>query len=551
MATSLFEKFFGIRLGSDDRQDKKSNKLKSFIPPSLKDGAVVIDQQMLGQAGQFYSSPYNTRKIANEFELITKYRQMSLHPLVDKAIEEICNEVIVNDESGSYKLDIDLDEVDLSDNIKEKIKEEFYTILKIVNYSSKAFELFKQFYIDGRMFNFILIDENDKSSGILEVRTFDPRQIQFIRNITRDVSNELQKYSSYSAGLVKLVDEIEEFFIYNPYGIFSSISMNGVTSADQIPGIRIEPSAVSYITSGLMDSENFIVLSHLEKAAIILNQLTDLEASMVIYRLSRSSEKRIFYIDVGKMSHNKATQYLKRIAEKYRTKLTYDPVTGNVTTKNNTLNLTEDYFLPRREGSTGTEIATLPGGSALDNIPDVEYFSKLLKYALSVPYSRLESGAGFNLGKTSEITRDEIAFKKFVTRLQTKFAEMFLHLLKVQLEIKKIMPSEEFEQFQQDVRFDFQTDNFFFEMKESEILQIRADTAKSLSEVNEIHQVFSSNWIKKNIFKLTDEEIQMNDKEIANERIIRQKLNIDNPDDSESSNESTLPISEDDTSEVF
>lgn len=537
MANTLVEKLFGIHLKSDDKEAKQAAALKTFIPPNIKDGAVTIDQQAFGYGGYFYSSPYQARRIANEFELITKYRQMSMHPLVDRAIEEICNEAIVSDESGSYKLDLNLDDIEsVSDNIKEKILEEFYDILRMCRYSTDAYSLFRQYYIDGRMFNLILIDENKKTEGIQEVRLFDPRQIQLVRNITRKNNQELAEYGGSSAGLVRLIDEVEEFFVYNPYGLYSTYVGQGIAnSAEQIQGIRIEPSSVSYITSGLMDHENTIVLSHLEKAAIVLNQLTDLESAMVVYRLSRSSEKRIFYIDVGKMAHTKASQYLKSIAEKYRTKLTYDPATGKVTTKNNQINLTEDYFLPRREGSTGTEISTLAGGTAFDQIPDVDYFLKLLKSALSVPYSRMEASTGFSLGKSSEITRDEIAFKKFITRLQNKFGEFFIQLLKVQLELRGIMSSEEFEDIKQDIILDFQTDNFFFEMKESEILSIRADTAKSLGEVNEVHQVFSSKWIKQHIFKLTDDEISENDAQIKKERELRNLEHISNPE-----NESTI-----------
>lgn len=532
MANILLEKLFGIHLKSDDIEKKQQSNLKTFIPPNIKDGAVTIDQQAFGYSGTFSSTPYQARRIANEFELITKYRQMSMHPIVDKAIEEICNEAIVNDESGSYKLRLNLDEVpELSTEIKEKIIKEFEEILRLCRYSSDAYSLFRQYYIDGRMFNFILIDESNKEEGIQDIRLFDPRQIQLVRNITRKNNQELAEFGGSSAGLVRLIDEVEEFFVYNPYGIYStSINQGRANSPEQIQGIRIEPSSVSYVTSGLMDHESTVVLSHLEKASIVLNQLTDLEAAMVIYRLSRSSEKRIFYIDVGKMAHTKASQYLKSIAEKYRTKLTYDPATGKVTTKNNLLNLTEDYFLPRREGSTGTEISTLAGGAALDNIPDIEHFLKLLKSALSIPYSRMEASTGYSIGKSSEISRDEIAFKKFVTRLQNKFGELFIQLLKIQLELKGIMPSEQFDDIKQDIILDFQTDNFFFEMKEAEILSIRAETAKSLSDVNEIHQVFSSKWIKQNIFKLTDEQIAENDAQIKKEKQVRAATNTPDPD---------------------
>ncbi len=523
----FLEKLFGITLKSDKRDEQKQSELKSFIPPTKRDGAVTIDPQAFG--AYFYSTPYQTRRIANEFELITKYRQMSMHPIIDKAIEEVCNEAIVSDQSGSYKLDINLDNIkELSEDIKAKIKDEHDNILRLINYSTQAYSLFRQFYIDGRLFNLILTNEDERTKGIQDVRLFDPRQIQLVRNVKRDLTFDSTQYEGNSAA-VRFIDEVEEYYVYNPYGIYAATIASPTEATVQ--GLRIEPTSVSYITSGLLDSENTMVLSFLEKASIVLNQLTDLESAMVIYRLSRSSEKRIFYIDVGKMAHTKASQYVKQIAEKYKTKLVYDPSTGKVSGKNNLLSLTEDYFIPRREGSSATEISTLPAGAALDNLPDLEYFSKLLLKSLNVPQSRFESAGGFSLGKTSEITRDEIAFRKFITRLQNKFGEFILQLLRVQLELKGIMSADDFDHIAQDIKLDFQTDNFFYEMKESEILSIRAATANELSGVNEVHQIFSSKWIKQNIFKLTEEQIKENDIQIALERKQRLESGIENPED--------------------
>lgn len=527
---NIFEKFFGFSLKSSDRKEKVQNNLKSFVPPTQRDGAVVVDQQPFGYGGYFYSTPYQANRLANEFELITKYRQMALHPIVAKAIEEICNEAIVSDEAGTYKLDIDLDEVKISDEVKQKIIAAFDKVLKLCQYSSRAYDLFKQHYIDGKLYNAIIVDDENLKEGIKDVRLFDPRQIQLVRNITRDTSADLSSYGNSSA-LVRLIDEVEEYFVFNPYGIYSTY----INTAENITGIRIETDSVSYVTSGLMDAENQIVISYLEQASKVLNQLSDLEDSMVIYRMSRSSEKRIFYVDVGKMAHSKASAYIRGIAEKYKTKIVYDPSTGKVDIGNNQRSLVEDIFIPVREGNA-TKIETLQGGQALDNIPDLDYFWKLLTKSLNVPATRLQESSAYSIGKSSEITRDEISFKKFISRLQLKFGEFPLHLLKVELELTGIMPGEEFEKIRQDIILNFATDNFFYEMKEAEILSLRASTANDISSVNEIHQIFSSKWIKQHIFKLTDEEIAQNDAEIKAERIKRASMGLVNPDEEDPSN---------------
>ena len=525
---NLFEKFFGFSLSSSEKKDKAQNALKSFIPPTQRDGAITIDQQQFGYGGYFYSTPYQANRLANEFELITKYRQMALHPIVAKAIEEICNECIVSDEAGAYKLFLNLDSTGLSDEIKVKVNKCFEEVLKICRYSTEAYNLFRQHYIDGKLYNAIILDDENKAEGIKDVRLFDPRQIQLVRDITRDTQADLSQYGN-STALVRLIDEVEEYFVFNPYGIYSTY----VNSAENITGIRIETDSISYIPSGLMDAENQIVISYLEQAAKVLNQLSDLEDSMVIYRMSRSTEKRVFYVGVGKMSHSKASAYIRGIAEKYKTKIVYDPSTGKVDIGNNQRSLVEDYFIPARDGDTSTKIETLQGGQALDNIPDLDYFWKLLTKSLNVPASRLQESSAYSIGKSSEITRDEISFKKFITRLQLKFGEFPLHLLRVQLELKGIMPGEEFDKIKQDILLNFSTDNFFYEMKEAEILSIRAATANDIGSVNEIHQVFSSTWIKRNIFKLSDEQIAQNDAEIKAERIKRAEMGIDNPEEEE------------------
>lgn len=526
---NIVEKLFGFALRSTDKEQKVKTGLKSFIPPNMKDGAITIDQQPFGYGGYFYSTPYQANRLANEFELITKYRQMALHPIVAKAIEEICNEAVVADDAGSYKLEINLDEIEsIDDESKEKIIKVFDQLLKMCNYTSEAYNLFRQWYIDGRMFSAVLVDDEKLSEGIKDIRTFDPRQIQLVRNITRDSQSTAQLAADgiASGGLARLIDDVEEFFVYNPYGIYSTY----VNSAENITGVKIETDAVSYITSGLMDAENQIVISFLEQASKVLNQLSDLEDSMVIYRMSRSTEKRVFYVGVGKMSHAKSSAYIKGIAEKYKTKIVYDPTTGRVDIGNNQRSLVEDYFVPVREND-GTKIETLQAGQALDSIPDLEYFWKLLTKSLNVPATRLQESSAYSIGKSSEITRDEISFKKFITRLQLKFGEHFLHLLKIELELRGIMSGEEFDKIKQDIALKFATDNFFYEMKEAEILSIRATTANDIGSANEVHQIFSSRWVKQHIFKLTDEEIAQNDKEIKQERLLRAQLGIEQPED--------------------
>lgn len=533
---NLFEKFFGFALKSSDKDERIQDNLKSFIPPTQRDGAITIDQQNFNYGGYFYSTPYQANRLANEFELVTKYRQMALHPIVAKAIEEICNDAIVSDDAGAYKLFINLDNTKLSPELKEKTIKCFEEVLKIVNYSTEAYNLFRQSYIDGKLYNAIIINEEKKEEGIKDVRLFDPRQIQLIRDIKRDTQVDMSQYGN-SAALVRMIDEVEEYFVFNPYGIYSTY----VNSAENITGVRMETDSISYVTSGLMDAENLIVISYLEQAAKVLNQLSDLEDSIVIYRMSRSTEKRVFYVGVGRLSHSKASEYVRKIAEKYKTKIVYDPSTGKVDLGTNQRSLVDDYFIPTREGDTSTKIETLQGGSALDSIPDLEYFDKLLKKSLNVPTTRLQESSAYSIGKSSEITRDEISFKKFITRLQLKFAEFPLQLLKVQLELKGIMRGEDFDTIKQDIVLDFTTDNFFYEMKEAEILSVRASTANDIGSVNEVHQIFSSKWIKRNIFKLTDEEIAQNDIEIKEERMKRAAMGMDNPESEDETTPDTAP----------
>lgn len=532
---NLIEKLFGFSLKSSDKRDKAKNELKTFIPSVTRDGAITIDQQPFGYGGYFYSTPYQANRLANEFELITKYRQMALHPIIAKAIEEICNESIVSDENGKYSLEINLDKVKLPNAVKQKIIQEFDAVLRICKYSTRAYSMFRQNYIDGKMYNAIIIDDEHPERGIQDVRLFDPRQIQLVRHIIRDNNIDLSDYGN-SAALIRLINEVEEYFIFNPYGIYTTY----VNSSENISGLKLDTDTVSYIVSGLMDAENQIVISYLEQASKVLNQLSDLEDSMVIYRMSRSTEKRVFYVGVGRMNHAKSSQYIKGIAERYKTKIIYDPISGKVDIGNNQKSLVEDYFLPTREGDGNTRIETLQGGQALDNMPDLDYFWKLLSKSLNVPPSRIQESSAYSIGKSSEITRDEISFKKFISRLQLNFSEFPLHLLKVQLELKGVLPGEEFDRIKDDILINFATDNFFYEMKEAEILSMRASTANDISSANEVHQVFSSNWIKKNIFKQTDEEIETNNREINEERIKRAQIGIDNPEE-ESSEGGTEP----------
>ena len=494
-------RLFGFTILTDEEQEKQQQnpfdpnqmKEKSFAPPQQDDGAITV------QTGSYYGTYVDLDGVSrNEVELISRYREMSMQPEMESAIDDVVNEAIVEDEFGIV-VELDLEEVDIKEPTKKKIHEEFDNILRLLNWKDMSHEIFRRWYIDGRMFYHMVIDETKPSDGIKELRYVDPRRIRKIREILRTKDPKTG---------MDLISKITEYFLFNDRGIMGTYSNLGT---------RIALDSMIYVTSGLLDSKRAMVLSYLNKAIKPLNQLRMLEDATVIYRLARAPERRVFYIDVGNLPKNKAEQYLRDIMTKYRNKIVYDASTGDVRDDRRFLSMQEDFWLPRREGGKGTEISTLPGGQNLGEIQDVEYFQKKLFKALGIPFSRMESNqpGGFSLGRTTEISRDEIKFSRFVDRLRNKFSGIFDTALKTQLVLKGICTVEEWEEIRQKLRYDYRRDNNFEEMKQSELMQNRLTVLQLIDPY--VGKYFSKEWVRRNVLQQTDEDIDEIDEQIAEE----------------------------------
>ena len=496
MAVTLF----GFTLGKKDIVQVEKPEQASFSLPTetIDDGAVTITQN--AHYGTYVDLEGSIR---NELELITRYREMSNHPECDMAIDEIVNESITHDVDGKV-MDINLDNLKQPETIKKKIIEEFDNILKMLNFSNLADDLIKRWYIDGRIYYHVIVNDKDPKKGIQELRYIDPRKIRKVREIQKD------RDSKTGAQIIK---SIAEYYIYNDRG---AATQSFTASTNQ--GLRIAPESIINVNSGLMDAKNTFVISYLHKAIKALNQLRMIEDAVVIYRLSRAPERRIFYIDVGNLPKGKAEQYMRSIMTQYRNKLVYDANTGEIRDERKHLSMLEDFWLPRREGGKGTEITTLPAGQNLGQMEDVQYFQKKLLQSLNVPISRLDpqQGAGImGIGKTTEVTRDEVKFNKFINRLRNKFSRIFDDALRVQLALKGICTTEEWDEFKEAIYYDFKKDNNFVEMREAELIRERVLTATQLDPF--IGKYYSSKWVKKNVLRMTDEEIEEMEKEIEEE----------------------------------
>ena len=482
---------FGFEISRKKKQEDQEEN-KTFALPQNDDGAVTI------QSGAYYGTYVDLDGVVrNEIELITRYREMSMQPELETAIDEIVNEAIVNDDSDTG-VEIDTEELKQPDKIKKAIREEFEIMLKLLNFGNMGHEIFRRWYVDGRLFYHIVLDENNSKNGIKELRYIDPRRIRKIR--------EIQKTKDPRTGL-ELIKKVNEYYLYNE---------RGVIGAHSNLGAKIAVDAIVNVNSGLMDSKRAMVLSYLHKAIKPLNQLRMIEDATVIYRLSRAPERRIFYIDVGNMPTIKAEQYLKDIMTKYRNKLVYDSNTGEIKDDRKHLSMLEDFWLPRREGGKGTEITTLPGGQNLGELEDVKYFEKKLYKALGVPITRLEQQQGGILGRSTEITRDELKFTKFVTRLRNKFSTLFDDLLRVQLIVKGICTEEEWNEFKEEIWYDFKKDNNFTELKEAELLQNRIQTLQLVDPY--VGRYYSMEWVRKNVLMMDDEDIEEMKKQIEEEQ---------------------------------
>ena len=481
----------------------------SPVPDNNEDG---VDWSM---SSGFFGSYVDLEGIyRTEFELIKRYREMALHPEVDSAIEDIVNEAIVSDLNDS-PVQIDLDNLNASDGIKSKIRDEFKYIKDLLDFDKKSHEIYRNWYIDGRIYYHKIIDLKKPMEGIQELRYIDAMKMRHVR---QQKKNEDDKYGKNLT--MKMNDnpmdyrfpEIEEYFIYNPGGKYPTGNINA-TGASQ--GIKIAKDSITYCTSGLVDRNKGSVLSYLHKAIKSLNQLRMIEDSLVIYRLSRAPERRIFYIDVGNLPKVKAEQYLRDVMMRYRNKLVYDASTGEVRDDKKYMAMLEDFWLPRREGGRGTEISTLPGGQNLGEITDIEYFKKKLYRSLNVPPSRMDGEGGFNLGRSSEILRDELKFTKFVARLRKRFANMFNDMLKTQLILKNVITPEDWETMSEHIQYDFLYDNHFSELKESELLNERLNSVQIAEPY--VGRYFSQDYVRRKILRQTDEEIIEQDKIIKKE----------------------------------
>ena len=492
-------KLFGFTLGEKDIIQKEDPKQSSFALPTqaLDDGAVTITQN--AHYGTYVDLEGSVR---NELELITRYREMSNHPECDNAITEIVDEAITHDDDGRV-VDIILDKLKQPDSIKKKITEEFDNVLKMINFSNMADDLFRRWYIDGRIYYHVIVNEANPKEGIQELRYIDPRKIRKVR--------EIQKGKDPKTG-ADVIKSMAEYYVYNDRGI----STQGY-SASTNTGLRISPDSVICVNSGMMDAKNTFVISYLHKAIKALNQLRMIEDAVVIYRISRAPERRVFYIDVGNLPKGKAEQYLRDVMVKYRNKMVYDAQTGELRDDRKHMSMLEDFWLPRREGGKGTEITTLAAGQNLGQLEDVQYFQKKLLQSLSVPYSRLEPQGGgmIGIGRTTEVTRDELKFNKFITKLRNKFAQIFDHALKTQLSLKGICTQEEWEEFRDDIYFEFKKDNNFAELKNAELLQNRLQLLGLVDPY--VGRYFSQEWVKKNVLQFTDDDIKEMDKQIEKE----------------------------------
>jgi hypothetical protein len=485
---------FGFEISRKQNEVEQSVQ-PSFSPPSNEDGALTIS------SAAYYGTYVDLDGTAkNEVELISRYREMAMQPEIESAIDDIMNEAITQDDDGTTT-QIVLDRLDQPDKIKKAIKEEFNTILRLYNYKNMAQDIFRRYYIDGRLYYHVIVDKENPIAGIKELRYIDPRKIRKVR--------EIKKKKDERTG-AEVVDVFNEYYIYNDKVVSGSSSNYGPV------GVRITTDSIISVVSGLMDSRRAVVLSYLHKAIKPLNQLRMIEDATVIYRISRAPERRIFYIDVGNLPKLKAEQYLRDIMVKYKNKLVYDAQTGEVRDDRKFLSMMEDFWLPRREGGKGTEISTLPGGQNLGELEDVKYFERKLYKSLNVPISRLEPNQGFSIGRVAEVTRDELKFAKFVDRLRNRFSEVFNQALRVQCVLKGICTAEEWDHFKEFIYYDFIKDNNFSELKEAELMRERLSLLSATDPYT--GRYFSQAWIQRNVLRLTDDEIKEMQDEIDEEK---------------------------------
>lgn len=462
---------------------KKAKELPSVVAPYADDGSTVTSSV---NAGAYYSLVVDLEGVVkNENDLIRRYREVAQYPDCDTAIDDIVNEAIVVEED-SEAVKLNTDNVNVSDNIKKKIREEFEEVLYLLRFSEKGHDIFRQWYIDGRLNYHILIDEKNPRNGIQELRPIDPRKIRRIKNVKKEKNPKG----------VEVVVSVDEYYIYNDKGITEQTTQ----------GVRLTLDSVLYCGSGMVDLNTGMMLSYLHKAIKPVNQLKMIEDAVVIYRISRAPERRIFYVDVGNLPKVKAEQYVNDLMNRYKNKIVYDANTGEVRDDRKHLSMLEDFWMPRREGGKGTEITTLPGGQNLGDIQDIQYFQTKLYQSLNVPTSRLQSDTGFTLGRSTEISRDELKFQKYIARLRKKFSGLFNDALKIQLIAKGIINEADWDLIKKDLHYDFMKDNAFAELKDSELMSQRLQALQMIEPY--IGKFYSVDWVKKNILRMSEEQIE-------------------------------------------
>lgn len=511
---------FGFEIVRKKEAEEKAqpDRLVTFAPEIKDDGAVVVAEG--GVFGTYLDLEGSAR---TESDLVAKYREMSLQPEVESAIDDIVNEFVSYD--SDYKLvDINLDDLEFGNKVKDKIREEFKNIVQLLDFNNSGYEIVRRWYIDGRLYYHAIIDVQNPREGIQEIRYIDPRKIRKIREIKRVRRNS---QASTAGQQVHTTETKQEYYMYSERG-FSGGTRAGVSTTSYQPaaagstGIRIATDSIIHVTSGLMDASNQMVLSYLHKAIKPLNQLRTLEDATVIYRISRAPERRIFYIDVGNLPKIKAEQYLRDMMVRHKNRLVYDATTGDIRDDRKFMTMLEDFWLPRREGGKGTEITTLPGGQNLGEIDDVLYFQKKMYKSLGVPVSRLESEGGFNLGRAAEITRDELKFGKFIDRMRLRFANLFKEALKKQLILKGVISEEESNDIFSNIRFDFMRDGYFTELKEAEILTNRLGLAQQMEPY--VGKYYSHQYMRTKVLHQSEEEMDQIDKEMGEEHQANIKL---------------------------
>lgn len=497
---------FEIKRKADERDEKN---VTSFVEPNEGDGSVNVTSTVPGSGGAMSSVMDLEGYAKSEAELVQKYRDMLQQPEVQQAVDDIVNEAIVVS-SDKKVVECVTDDLELSDNIKKKIREEFDNILELLDFSNYGYDIFQKWYVDGRLNYHVIIDQNNLKKGIRELRYVDPRKIRKIREFENVKIGE----GTNTTYVKKLKNE---YYIYVDKGFINNKS-SGSYEYDHnggIKGLRIAKDAVVTCNSGLLNERNTLVLSHLHKAFKPLNQLRMMEDAAVVYRISRAPERRVFYIDVGNLPKAKAEQYLRELMTKHKNRVVYDASTGEVRDDRRHMSMTDDFWLPRREGGKGTEISTLPGGQNLGEMEDILYFQKRLFKSLNVPISRMEPEQGFSLGRASEISRDEVKFSKFIRRLRGRFSILFDKLLEKQLILKGVISESDWAQIQNKIRYDFMEDNQFEELKKAEILRERMSLLRDVEEY--VGTYYSKDWVRKNILQMSEDEISEMNNQIEKE----------------------------------